>query len=533
MGRHSVTPDVVPAPAAGRRVSSAVAAVAVVVVAVAFLALTVVGLGMFGISLQPRGETVTVPTSTPTPTVSRVALVRTPAQEVLASTLTGTVAPGWQPASDLSWSGGTPFDSPCGRPGVDAALTASRVFDTPGRQVVVTVSAYGAGAGAVALRDWNDVLSSCSGAQVTLRVAAAPGTEALAAGLAATGGKPAATALFWRRGDVIALVVSPGRSSVGLAADATTLDAVLLESLRSRCNVISSRLADASRSPWVATGVQGAPGAFTGLTTPVPVTLPPVPTPSPPKGVTPVPDTYTPTPLPSVSYPERPADPVWPQDLPTPVPEPVVPVRPTPVPNVTTYPSRLDDLVGPGCGWAFTGQPRPPFDQAQEAVLAQSRAQQALSDLALAQQTWQVDTLTYWEDVPVYEQQAVAFAQYARAVAQVAAAWDAITAARTAYAAALQAYNDAVAARAQFFVDQADAQAAYDAAVAACQAAGSPTATASPTTSATASPTSSTSAGPSPSTTPGCPPEIPQILLQTPPPEPTVPTPPPDPRPTG
>jgi hypothetical protein len=112
-------------------------------------------------------------------------------------------------------------------------------------------------------------------------------------------------------------------------------------------------------------------------------------------------------------------------------------------------------------------------------------------------------------------------------VRDVARAWDGITAARQAYADAVTAYNAAMAAREQFFLDQAAAQAAYDNAVAACQAI-----TPTPTLTDTASPTST----PSPTDTPvtlDCPPVVPAILGQLPPTIPPVPTPPPDPRPSA
>jgi hypothetical protein len=257
----------------------------------------------------------------------------------------------------------------------------------------------------------------------------------------------------------------------------------------------------------------------------VPVHVTPLPLPTPPAGVSAVPSAFVPTPVPSVSYPERPADPVWPAELPTPMEAPVTPVRPSAAPAATTYPSRLDDTVGPGCGWAFTGQVKPPFNEGQETLLAQTRAQQALADLALRQQDWQSATLDYWEAVPLYQTQVQAFAAYAKAVQQVALAWDAIAKQRTDYDTALAAYNAAVEARSQFFLDLAAAQTAYDDATAACQAQPSDT----PTPSDTASPSST----PSSTATATCPPPVPPILTQTPPAVPLPPTPPPDPRPTG
>jgi hypothetical protein len=276
------------------------------------------------------------------------------------------------------------------------------------------------------------------------------------------------------------------------------------------------------RSPWVERE------AFAGLTAPVRVTVAPSPTPVPPVGVTPVPTTWTPTPLPSTSFPQRPADPIWPSDLPTGgIASPVAPVVLLPAPTLSVVPSRLDDPVGPGCGWSFTGQSAPPFDPATEAVLAQGRVTQATENLAAAQAAWQASIVGYWQAVAAYSAQATSYTAYAAGVRDVAVAWDRITAARQAYADAVTAYNAVLAAREQFFLDQAAAQAAYDSEVAVCQAI-SPSAT--PTDTATPTLT------PSPTDTPvtaQCPPTVPPILGQLPPTIPPLPTPPPDPRPSG
>ena len=131
-------------------------------------------------------------------------------------------------------------------------------------------------------------------------------------------------------------------------------------------------------------------------------------------------------------------------------------------------PSRLDDPVGPGCGWAFTGQVGPPYDATAEAVAAQGRVAQAQLDLSVAQQAWQANVVQYWSQVADYTTQADAYSAYAAAVRKVAVAWDRITAERTAYAAAVDTYNAAAAAREQFLLDQAAAQTDYDTAVALC-----------------------------------------------------------------
>jgi hypothetical protein len=298
---------------------------------------------------------------------------------------------------------------------------------------------------------------------------------------------------------------------------AAEVDPTLVKALTGVCANQASTVADAVRSPWVARD------QFVGLASPVPVTMAPSPTPRAPSGVTPAPVGWSPTPLPSVSVPERPADPVWPDTLPAvQVGSPLPPSILAPAPTLSLVPSRLADPVGPGCGWAFTGQTGPAYDAGVEAVNAQGRVVQAREELSAAQQAWQTNVVQYWQQVGDYTTQADSYTGYAVAVRKVAVAWDRISAERTAYADAVTRYNEAAAAREQFLLEQAAAQTDYDDAVAVCLAA-FPSATPAP------------SGSPSPSGTAAgdCPPPVPDILSQVAPTVPPLPTPPPDPRPTG
>jgi hypothetical protein len=518
MGRHGGGP----APLPGRRVSTASAGVVVVLVAGIFAVVTVLGLAMLGVPLLPRqAAAAATPTPTPSPTIDQVSLASSPAQGVITRMLGPGVAAGWTPAGAVAWSGGTPFDAPCGRPSVDAVLSGARVYSVGTRQVVLTVSAYTAGSGAVAMRDWAARLGTCATAPVRVSASTVPSSDAFVATLPAAAGEPGATAIFWRRGDVVAVIAVAIPAAPGMPLLAVQADPALVTALTGVCVNQASTVADAARSPWVARE------QFVGLASPIRVTTAPSPTPVPPPGLTPVPSTWSPTPLPSVSLPERPADPVWPADLPAGVVEsPVPPAVLAPAPTLSIVPSRLDDPVGPGCGWAFTGQSAPPFDAGTEAVTAQGRVAQAREDLAAAQQAWQVSVVSYWQAVADYSALATSYTAYATAVREVARAWDRITAARKAYNDAVDAYNAAVRAREQFLLDQATAQAEYDNALAVCAVispSASPTDTASPTS--TASPT--TQVGPQ------CPPAVPPILSQLPPTLPPIPTLPPDPRPSG
>jgi hypothetical protein len=507
----------------GRSISTASTGVVVALVAITFAAVTALGLTLLGVPLLPRQTAAAAtPTPTPSPTIDAVSLASSPAQRVISTVLGSAVATGWTPAGAVAWSGGTPFDSPCGRPTVDAVLSGARVYSVGKSQVVLTVSAYTAGSGAVAIRDWAARLGSCATAPVLVSAPGVPTTDAFVATLPAAGGETGATAIFWRRGDVVAVLAVASATAPGMPALAAQVDPALVTALTGVCVDQASTVTDGVRSPWVARE------GFLGLTAPVRVTTAPSPTPVPPAGITPVPVTWAPSPLPSISYPQRPADPVWPTDLPTGgLASPVAPVVLLPAPTLSLVPSRLDDPVGPGCGWAFTGQSAPPFDAGREAVTAQGRVVQANEDLAAAQLAWQASVVSYWQAVAAYSAQATSYLAYAAGVRDVARAWDRISAQRTAYADAVNAYNAAVSAREQFLLDQATAQSDYDNAVAVCAAI---TPSATPSVTASPSPSSSPTGFPG---TPECPPVVPPILGQLPPTVPPLPTPPPDPRPSG
>jgi hypothetical protein len=532
MGRHAAPPPVrrssprsrdIP----GTRTSTATAGFLVAGAGAALALVTALTVTLFGVSLAPRSAAEMAPASPSASPVPTVVVADTPAQQAIAATLAESPSAGWTAATELSWTGGTPFDTACGRPDTDAALAGTRIYGVGKRQVVVTVLAYSAGAGAVAFQQWSDALGSCAS---TYRYSVpAPTAGAVLATITAQAGRPAASAMFWRRGDVVVMVATPGTSSTGLASQAARIDGRLVGALAGRCASITSGTADAVRSPWI-DGI-----TFTGLTVQVPVSITPSPLPT-DQVVSPVPLTWSAAPLPSASIPTRPADPVWPQDLPTPVASPSRPVAPSPAASVTAVPSRTDDPTGPGCGWAFAGMDHPPYDAGAEAAAAQALQAQAVGALSAGQQLYQNNVLQFWQLVPQYQQEAAAWTAYVNAVRTVASAWDSISTQRADYADAVAAYDAAAQARSDFLNQQSAAQAQYDADLSRCallRASPTPTptgtATPTPTTTDTATPTVS----PSPTVVPGCPPAKPPILTQKPPTVPPVPTPPPDPRPSG
>ena len=571
MGRHSAAarpaqPRTTPASANPPRSRGRLAGVLTAGAAIALVGGTALAVTAAGVPLLGRGPADVAPPTETLPPRTVVAVTQTPAHQSFTTLLNASPNSSWQPVGEISWTAGTPYDELCGRPkGPGPAVAGSRAYQAVGGQVMVTVMAYSAGLGAGAFQDWQQKLSSCAGASSysvpgpsrTGATNATPSTDALVVWGTNVRGAPTES-LMWRRGDILSWVNAPRTMNSSLGTKALQLDELLLASVAGSCASVDSVLADAARSPWLAAS------DFTGLINQVPVSVPKAPWPTLPPGATPVPQNYVPAPVPSISLPTRPADPVWPNDLPTPVATPDALVQPTLPPTATSVPSRAPDPIGPGCGWAFTGQVPPRYDQVQQVALAQGLADEARATLQQGQEAWQANTLAYLQAVPDFAKQLQAFLVYAAAVRDVALAWDSISAQREAYDLAVREYNDALAAQQLFLSDQQQAQAAYDAALTAC--ANAPaytpppvlTPTPAPTVSSpTPSPADSTGANPTdtssptaiptgpstPSDTPtvlpsptgpvGCPPDRPVILDQPVPTLPALPTPPADPRPSA
>src|SRR5699024_6224045 len=89
----------------------------------------------------------------------------------------------------------------------------------------------------------------------------------------------------------------------------------------------------------------------------------------------------------TVQRPTRPGHPVWPQ-LPAPVTAPTPPVHPGDAVTSATYPERIADPGGPGCGWAFTGSSAPLFDSVLAEQAADVAHTEALDELTSDAQRW-------------------------------------------------------------------------------------------------------------------------------------------------
>jgi len=453
---------------------------------------------------------------------------KTPAEVAISLVLDALPAlpAGARPVSALQGVPSSPVDLVCGTgTGPGPVTAAGRGWAVAkGSQLTnlragytVTVAAYGAGQGAVAFKalagQVNDHCANRSGTAYLVG-STGPGVDAATAWVNRSGGT--STAFFWRRGDVVAMVAATGPlAAMGLVRE---YDARIAAALAGVCVSTDSAIADARRSPYVNRT------RFTGLTTAAPVALPP--------GLTvPAPvETASPVDVPTVTLPEEPGLPFWPEQLPSPVPTPSAPAAPRHLGWNRTVPVQVQDAQGPGCGWSFTGQPVPNFDAAAAAATA-------AVDLDSATRVLSSDIASYLAEVPAYEAAYTryladvrAFQSYAQAVDAVAAAWGVIRMDQAQYHEAMDRYTAAVTARDGFLARQTAARTAYETAVALC--AGHtpvPTPTPPPPVPATTAPTP-----PVPTTAPPlvCPPVPAGIITQTAPPLPQPPIEPADPRPT-
>ena len=527
-----------------------------------------------GIPLLPTSAPPAAAVAAPVTKAPIASLVDSPAVNAVTAVLTAGPGGGWSAAGPLTWAVGTPYDyacrlsswtgpgstvsaqrtyslaetttapvSPTPAPSASGAPSSTPATQSPpaaARSVTVTLHAFGAGAGAAAFTELRARIDSCPQreASVDSSTMDIAGTTGLA-GLVRPEGSPASVStVTWRRGDLLFDVHSVDLSQSELVDLATSIDRVGVADLTPVCPQLDSTQADGARSPWVNRD------SYTGLLADQPVVVPEVPLPAAPAGVTPRNLAAPLDPLPAVVLPSvQPSDPVWPAALPAPVPAPSSPTPVPPQPTAAIAKYQVRDDVGPGCGWAFTGQSAPPFNQDAADAARAASINTVRSNVLAAQQAWGQQVVAYWTAAAAYEQAIGRYRLYAAQVQQVSTAWAAIQSARDAYVVALATWQQAVNQRTALIGQQQAAALAYQNALAVCAAQPSnlPTISSSPTATTTEGPTGqpspTTTAGPSPSSpsttpTPACPPTRPAVLDQVVPPVPPAPVPPPDPRPT-
>ena len=391
-----------------------------------------------------------------------------PAERVVNAALDG-VSPGgsWVAAGNPSGAVNSPFDFDCGAPdGPGPVISRMRGFSQSTSSLsrditdalTVNMRAYSAGLGAVAYNVMQTQVAGCHG--VSLGNRNAPGVQAMVVRTSR------AMSFVTRRADVITIISSsalfgPAALSV-VTGVAEQVDTQLMLLLTPVCADVNATISSASRS--LRAGVP-----FTGSTINREAVLPPDAT---GVAVSAVAPNVTVAPVPVVVLPVRPADPILPTALPAVVPAPVPPVAPSAAPTSMAFTERVTDPIGPGCGWAFTGQMYPTFDpvRAQAAVIVA----EATSQIALAQANViaTASMAAFQSDLTVFNAELAAFLVYAEKVSEVSRAWQATQVSRESYASQVTAYNAAVSDAAAFNAQKQAASSSYNAAVASCAANG-------------------------------------------------------------
>ena len=461
--------------------------------------------------------------------------------QVMATSPGGVFTEGWAETSTGTGMPGVSFGLGCEpTDGLAPVVARTRTWvqtPTSGRPglargaVTVSARAFPAGGGAVALGGLISAVVACEEATATIPEMAV-GIQSIQVTARQM------TAVVWRRGDVlmVATVQAEGRAGPAqpFAPMLTRYDRVLHKALAGVCPDERSEPSDGVRSPYLNRA------KFVGLAQDTRVVRD-----RSPHQVTAEDRTFDPVvpiPAPDLSLTEvgtRPAAPVpapttGPTRLPAPRTAPTAPVAPVPAKRAQKVPRMVADPVGPGCGWAFTGQVAPRFDRSAADAAYRAAVETAKRDLTAAWNRWQNAKLAYYGAYATHLAEVEQYNGYAEQVHKIAASWAVIEEARAAYAAALADYEAAVAAREQWWVRRADARQTYRKERKACRnRAGDSPAPASPV-----SPSAAPSQSPSPTgslltPTPAgdplvCPPVRSAILDQDPPRVPRSPVPAPE-----
>ncbi len=482
---------------------------------------------------------------------SSVSAASSPAAATIAATM-ATEVPNFTATApvDLGSGGVTVFPCDINTP-TQAVLGSYKFFNVTDRTVSATVSAFPTGTGPWVMESAAASLTQCAAERPDVKTPTGldgVGVQAVTADL------PNTSVALVRRGDVLMQFVGPRPEMQAIAG---ALDTALAQNLTTCLDPVGT-VGDERRNPWL-TDVP-----YEGLVADSEVRVAPLGPPDPPPGVTAVSLNQAPVSLTDANAPKRPAEPVWPVQLPPEVPKPVAPSSPGPEPVATVIKVPQVDSLGPGCGWEFTSSTAPMIDAKEVEERRDALRATARNNLLAAQQAWRPQVTSYYVQWNDYLTGVTNYQQYVVSVAIVADAWRKIETDRAVYYQALADWEAAVAARDQFYAAQAQARTDYLAAVAYCaQPEPEPTPTPTPSPTPTPTPTPSPTPTPTPTPTPsplastpataspagavaigpilrfgrapvvreGCPAVRPAILDQAAPYVPVKPTPPADPRP--
>lgn len=529
-----------------------------VITAISLTAMLLLGaLGIpFGAAAEKKKE------EPPAPSAAVMAQIKdSPAWGTLRSALEAPPG-GWNATASIIDSPQSPYPFSCSTDGVNPVISLSRSFTVDGKPLQVMTTAYTAGLGSKGMADRFAKVRACAGNDAGVSTANLKGIGVEAYQIDVNKAGAASRDIMWRYGDIVVYLIA--ESNNGNAYNlARSFNDNMVQKLNGVCLAEDSSEADWGRTPWgnaTFTGLTadrkveiakvGLPdGSGTPAATPAPTASAQPTTPATPE-VKQYPLQPEKTEVRDVDLPTKPtAYPVWPL-LPSPVSKPTEPESPAKEPPFqSSVKEQIEDVNGPGCGWAFTGTVSPLF-KADEAKTAADKLETAeKTRLEEESKKWQAAVLQYWKDYDGFQKQLPAWNSYVDNVNTVAAAWDAISRKWATYNANKEIWDRATEDRKNFLDRQKAASDAYTKALEQCKVqdeadkkkaeedkkkadeeAKNPKPTASPSATPTATPSPTTTAPPRIE----CPPTKPAIIDQEAPADPgPAPVPPADPRPAN
>lgn len=171
-----------------------------------------------------------------------------------------------------------------------------------------------------------------------------------------------------------------------------------------------------------------------------------------------------------VNLPNPPMKP-YPDILPDPVKKPLkLPKAPKVPKEAVTVAERVKDDRGPGCGWAFTNQASPVFDDRAEKKAADERENKAQDKMQSEQVVYHGEVADYVEAYEKYAISVEEYKDYYDKVEKVRSEWQEIKDKRNDYRKRLDQYYADIKARKDFLERQEQAEKDYEKALDECEA---------------------------------------------------------------
>ena len=365
----------------------------------------------------------------------------------------------WAPTGVKIESSGLPQPFDCVTP--SPTLSTSRFYNNSQSEFQVSFAAYPAGLAGKQLQNIVDNVEKCKNSNTTLsNKTTLTGLNTDAGAYSASWPAGSVGLFYFRLGDVIVFLTTPyGFDGV---PQLKMLKTILEEFLTDDVCPVRHYEADVYRR-----NAFYAPKDFTGLLQPKTLTTEKVSVPTLPQELKDAGVSETSLPASEIKLKEvklpvaNGNHPMWP-NLPKFVPKPKLPDLPREQKLSNVAMLRIDDPVGPGCGWAFLGNVKPNFNKIAVDENNKRNVESAQKYLDGDGSRWQNDVIQYWVQYKKYLNTIVAYEEYREKVRTVAEAWAVINAQWESYYSEYAKWKERDAARLTFISNQEAAQAKYD-----------------------------------------------------------------------